>query len=363
MELLLLTRQKGNKPLWTGSDIDRMEVVMEASIPSSYITHLDERYCVACTEDGSFEMYMYTINEKKARVDLELIGTWTDAIGGLAVSNKDHLAYLGMANGQVLRVGNDKRDAKVKSDNQATKANNGNQVSVLVKTGDLPITCLALSQDKLAVGTEHNGQEARILLIDLHTNTICQTFSEMHSDDITTLLFHPQYPDLLLSGGMDSLVNIIDTSVQDLNDACIETINIGSSVHLLHLLNPTTLIVASHMEQISAYTLDLHENSNNDNHTIVWSLPSLTPSYVIAITDQFIYVGNTHDKTIEQVPMTKLDAPDLKTSLKRIYVEAHHGEIVRAISADGRITIGEDGYLCFWSESQAKRKFRELVQE
>lgn len=58
------------------------------------------------------------------------------------------------------------------------------------------------------------------------------TYTESHSDDITTLSFHPS-PELahvLLSGSVDGVLNTYDVRIADEDDAVQSTLQVGTSV-------------------------------------------------------------------------------------------------------------------------------------
>lgn len=67
---------------------------------------------------------------------------------------------------------------------------------------------------------------------DLRTLTLQHTYTEAHSDDLTSLSFHPS-PSLahvLLSSSVDGLVNTYDVRIADEDDAVLTTAQFGASV-------------------------------------------------------------------------------------------------------------------------------------
>lgn len=79
------------------------------------------------------------------------------------------------------------------------------------------------------------------------------TYNDLHSDDITTLTYHPSNPSVLLSGSTDGLVNICDTSVPDEDDVISRTLNLNASVHRAGFLSATQVYALSHDERFAVY--------------------------------------------------------------------------------------------------------------
>ncbi|KAN0065313.1 hypothetical protein ACQY0O_001149 [Thecaphora frezii] len=85
----------------------------------------------------------------------------------------------------------------------------------------------------VAAGTELLGVDAHVEIWDARNpGAPLFRYTESHSDDITSLRFHPSpgHADILLTGSTDGLVCAIDTTVQDEDDAVIAVGNMGSSV-------------------------------------------------------------------------------------------------------------------------------------
>lgn len=55
-------------------------------------------------------------------------------------------------------------------------------------------------------------------------------YSDAHSDDLSSLSFHPSNDTLLLSGSVDGLTSTIDVSIADEDDAILHTANVGASI-------------------------------------------------------------------------------------------------------------------------------------
>lgn len=78
-------------------------------------------------------------------------------------------------------------------------------------------------------------------------------YDEVHSDDITSLAFHPSSPALVLSGSTDGLVSVHDTRIADEDDLTVQTFNHNASIHDAGFLTPTEVFALSHDEQFALY--------------------------------------------------------------------------------------------------------------
>ncbi|KAK4170324.1 WD40-repeat-containing domain protein [Cladorrhinum sp. PSN259] len=125
----------------------------------------------------------------------------------------------------------------------------------------IPLLSLATSQSthSLAVGTELANHQASILIWDLRTPSLesKQFYSDLHSDDITCLSYHPSSPNILLSGSTDGLINISDTAITDEDEVVIQAFNHGSVHHAGFLPGNETQVIyaASHDEKFALYDM------------------------------------------------------------------------------------------------------------
>lgn len=84
----------------------------------------------------------------------------------------------------------------------------------------------------IAIGTELHQHQASLLLWDVRSTPSPQAaYHDLHSDDITTLSYHPSSPSILLSGSTDGLVNVYDTSIADEDEVTVQTLNLNASIH------------------------------------------------------------------------------------------------------------------------------------
>lgn len=108
--------------------------------------------------------------------------------------------------------------------------------------------------DKLAIGTELKSSDAVVSVYDSRSANAIVSYTDSHSEDITSLSWHPSN-NLLLSGGGDGIVNVIDTSVIDEDDAVLQVFNHGSSLHLAQFVGKNEVLALSHMETATLYKL------------------------------------------------------------------------------------------------------------
>lgn len=86
--------------------------------------------------------------------------------------------------------------------------------------------------------------------------------SAENNDDITDLQFHPSRPNHLLAGGIDGLVSIFDTNVQDEDDSLLQVINHGP-IHKAGFLSDETVYALSHDEQLSIHAVTNQSDTSN----------------------------------------------------------------------------------------------------
>ena len=117
-----------------------------------------------------------------------------------------------------------------------------------------PLLSCSASQEHLACGTELLNHDADLYLFDRRSQSLVTTFSEVHSDDITTLAFHPTVPTLLTSGSTDGLVVLYNLSTLVEDDVIHQTIK-ESSINKISYFGDRSeyLSVLTHMETLSLW--------------------------------------------------------------------------------------------------------------
>ena len=109
-------------------------------------------------------------------------------------------------------------------------------------------------------------------------------YQEVHSDDVTDLVFNPANPALLLSGSTDGLVNVYDTRIPDEDDLVVQTCNHDASVHRAAWLTNSEIAVLSHDERCALYDV-AEEHANGDaTHDFGDLRPVLDCQYVADVT-------------------------------------------------------------------------------
>ncbi|KAL8783680.1 MAG: hypothetical protein Q9213_004474 [Squamulea squamosa] len=117
-----------------------------------------------------------------------------------------------------------------------------------------PILSMACQGNLIATGTELTASQASITIWDARRlrNPVL-LYHESHSDDITDLSFHPSHHPILLSGSIDGLVNLYDTTITDEDDALTQVFNHGSSIAHAGFLSDDEIFALSHDETFSIY--------------------------------------------------------------------------------------------------------------
>jgi WD40 repeat protein len=76
-----------------------------------------------------------------------------------------------------------------------------------------------------------------LLFFDIRERKFLGSYWESHSEDITAAKFHPTNPDLLISGGIDGLINLFDISKPEEDDAMTNCFNMEGCIEKLFWLN------------------------------------------------------------------------------------------------------------------------------
>ncbi|KAK1757396.1 WD repeat-containing protein 89 [Echria macrotheca] len=235
------------------------------------------------------------------------------------------------------------------------------KAQVLRIQGDYPsihsLAC-ASSTNTLAAGTEFANHQASILIWDLRTPSAPRSqYTEVHSDDISALTFHPTNPHILLSGSTDGLLNVSDTRIADEDELVIQTFNHGS-VHRAAFLNDTELFALSHDEKFALY--DVADDAPRGCATL--DLGDIRPvlgcqyaANVVAKVDGAGAVLGVGERDQETFKMYHLVRGPQGWDVDRAAVElpgAHGQETVRNFTFFGQeqvvFTGGEDGCVKAW---------------
>ncbi|GJN75956.1 hypothetical protein PLICBS_010067 [Purpureocillium lilacinum] len=239
------------------------------------------------------------------------------------------------------------------------------------KASDAPILSMACSASTqtIAVGTELTNHTASIYLWDVRSTPSPRAhYQEVHSDDVTTLSFHPAQPALLLSGSTDGLVNVYDTRVADEDDLTLQTLNLGASIHHAGFLTDTEVYALSHDERFALYDVAEHRASGDatqafgDLRKALAGEDDVPVQYVAGVTPKtdgsgaVIGAGSQDKQHFELVFMARDPTRGQEWVLDRAngvgLPGAHGEEIVRSFCFFDEeqlvFTAGEDGNIKAW---------------
>lgn len=93
--------------------------------------------------------------------------------------------------------------------------------------------------------------------IKLNAGQPSRAYTEVHSNSITALLFHPDNYKLLITASTDCLINIIQIDIAEEDDAIVSTATHDAGVH--HIATAT-----SGRTSATTQTLDLHAISHDE---------------------------------------------------------------------------------------------------
>ena len=108
-----------------------------------------------------------------------------------------------------------------------------------------------------------------------------------NNDDIVDLQYHPSRFNHLLSGGVDGLVSIFDTSVSDEEDSLLQAIN-HSPIHSAGFVSDDVLYALSTDEQLAIHPVTTQLNAEDVSESKVLAdmgnlRPLLACDYVIDV--------------------------------------------------------------------------------
>ncbi|KAK9330495.1 WD40-repeat-containing domain protein [Lipomyces starkeyi] len=233
-----------------------------------------------------------------------------------------------------------------------------NQVTTeLSQSANSPLLSIAYSKltNTVASGTELVGQDAGVVLWDLRNpQKPVREYIDSHNDDVTCVAFHATNPHSLLSGATDGLVTRYNTTISDEDDAVMQVVNHGASIHCTGFFG-NDIYALSHMETFSIYRPtdkdDEAEEDKPENQATVFGdvREQWGCEYVVDIGKGYVAVGSNSDAKLSLIPMK-----GEKVFLQhRIELPGAHGEeVVRCVLVDERnsriFTGGEDGNVSVW---------------
>ncbi|XP_020842171.1 WD repeat-containing protein 89 [Phascolarctos cinereus] len=226
----------------------------------------------------------------------------------------------------------------------------------------------------ICAGTEKVGDDTLMVFWDarVSSQTTCPVkdplgvYSETHSDDITQVCFHPDNPNMLVSGSTDGLVNVFDISIDNEEDALIATCNSGSSVSYVGWSGKEykQIYCMTHDEGFCWWDLanletdqpvtclniqDVREVINVQNGNLDYLVGGLYHEK----TDQLLVVGGTNTGTIHLLNCGSSGLTYMRS------LEGGHSATVRSfcwsVQDDSLLTGGEDAQLLLWKPGATER--------
>ncbi|KAJ3571676.1 hypothetical protein NP233_g3607 [Leucocoprinus birnbaumii] len=224
----------------------------------------------------------------------------------------------------------------------------------------------------VAAGSEIQSDDAFVMYWDPRQPAApLHTHSSTHSEDITTISFHPSAssPPLVLSGSSDGLLSISNATEPDEDEAVLQVGSWGASVSqagwYLPDANSTTFGVwaASDMETFSLWSDELDQRLSLDirspsvhTQSRTWVTDYLISCVPSAHGGLRVYTGSNEGDAVLITPPALSSLDPLVNSIKNWTLhslwQGHHAGIVRSILPDDEndviITGGEDGKIHLW---------------
>ncbi|KAH9822959.1 WD40-repeat-containing domain protein [Melampsora americana] len=246
--------------------------------------------------------------------------------------------------------------------------NNGLPIIELRGSSTDPFLSFDFSLDgHLLAASSGDENQSKIELFDTRSNPIpLHTYTESHSDLITSLNFHPTEHHKLLSASTDGLIVTYDVRLVDEEDGVISTGNVGASLARSKWSGDGKLVwTETDMETIAVWDaedlgliqdfgdirlgeLERPHSSWNDSTSYLIDSTNL-PKHLDPIQSRFAYFSGSQSGDVSLIePSHQQNAPwNLLASFK-----GGHTDIVRSAIVDERsgmiLTGGEDGNICLW---------------
>ncbi|KAI8895068.1 WD40-repeat-containing domain protein [Globomyces pollinis-pini] len=208
----------------------------------------------------------------------------------------------------------------------------------------------------LAAGTElAPGQENPFIFFwDIRSSmNPLNKFEECHSDDITQIKFHPNNPNLMISGSTDTLVNLYNLETFEEDDALYQVIK-GDSVNQVGFFGPNFeyIYYLTHLETVSLWKFEEAEKicsfgdvrASTSEATLDYCIGC---SYNTAAQRLFLTAGSREGSlSIFDVGLNGLELA--------YTLNGGHGDIIRGVYWDIQngilISAAEDGSVSTWSQ-------------
>ena len=192
--------------------------------------------------------------------------------------------------------------------------------------------------------------------------------------------FHPAFPQRLLSGSTDGLINIYDTTHTDEDEALVQVANHGSSIHHSCFLSNFEFCALSHDENFSIYHSECQENDSEDRlpNTFGDLRSRLECEYVVDVIpslghgEAIIAAGSHSKQQLDIIALRHTGTEWTFDPSNLIRLRGAHGdEIVRSTyfnhGTNSIFTAGEDGKIKAWrtagSDDSGETQMEELEVE
>jgi len=196
------------------------------SLQNSYILHLAKCDETLCAVMDSGECVLFKID---TLVKTNSIKPHDRAVTGVANTPGDSNQLVTCSLDQTVKVWDLRQP--VSSPVHTLRDNSKHNSGPPSNPGKPFISVAVNSAGLVAAGTEQVGLDAYILFWDLRSGgKLLGGYWDAHSDDITTLDFHPESKDFMSSGSTDGLVNVFDLSQSDEDSALVTSSNTEDSV-------------------------------------------------------------------------------------------------------------------------------------
>lgn len=158
--------------------------------------------------------------------------TGSTSICGLKFLNETPYCLLvGSTNGLVRLFDLRSQKEEARFDYKATEEAGGNTNTPIEEINCFDVNC---NSRVMATGTSQYQNQVYLIFHDIRQRQQMGGYFDSHQDDITTIKFHKQNPDLMCSGSVDGLINIFDLKENNEEDALQNTLNTESSVHRIN---------------------------------------------------------------------------------------------------------------------------------
>ena len=150
------------------------------------------------------------------------------------------------------------------------------------------LSCVSVRSggDLVVAGSELLGQDSYLLFWDVRSaGKMLGGYWSVHSDDVTDLLFTGH--NTLVSGSTDGLVNVLDISKEDEDEALVTSLNTGDSVaQVSSAQDSESIMVRTHTESVVVW-------SQNSNKCVTVSRDQLREGIHRKVSD-YIYTCGVH---------------------------------------------------------------------